>query len=631
MIKLLTSILRRIITAVSSPFRMLIVRIQKLFNVNIISAKLIKPLTGNVKKIITLRPSSREDYVSIGRFWVYRKLFYFLILAVCAAVFIYFAAFATKPEATPVSMTDVQTTITYDYDDIQVREFSGIANIRAENGVIVYTGELSSGVCKGLGALYNKERTLLYEGEFANNKYNGEGTRYEPSGKVLYQGGFSDNLYHGQGKLHKDGKLVYDGTFKNGKFDGEGRYYGENGLLQYSGQFSEDRYHGEGTRYHSDGTKWYKGEFFEGEFQGEGSLYSSNGRLLYTGPMYGGEIDYRAFVGATLQDVEAAFSETPRIYYQEDGNSCFVYEQAGIILTTDCRIKVWKEEKEKENISDGYYYMPGDIPGTYGSTQPEIGRDYPQAGESLPYEGIPPEPASAVIGNSAGIAPLAAAGGALQATPMSWAVFDPYVPQTDESSKDEQDKEDSSSSKEESSSRAESSQQEEPVTEWATPFAGSASGAQQEGNSSASGTMGGGDPDFVETQLTLYFEIDKDVWRSETSLNENQEKNKIFIKRITILGQEVPPDSIRGMEIEDNAPPSIEDCVAIDYVRQAQPTAFNDISFEMDKQNKLFIRLWNINYADKITRRVFTLDNQTWRYCYWAESGDAPAYYSIEM
>ena len=106
MFKLLTSAMKRIITAVTSPFRMMIVKLQRLFNINIITAKLITPLTKKVKSLITLKPQSRSDYVVIGRLWVYKKLFFTLVLVLCAGVFIYFSMPARRccaPAARPAT------------------------------------------------------------------------------------------------------------------------------------------------------------------------------------------------------------------------------------------------------------------------------------------------------------------------------------------------------------------------------------------------------------------------------------------------------------------------------------------------------------------------------------------------
>ena len=88
MFKLLASIFKRVVTAVTNPFRMLVVRIQRMFNVNILTAKLIPPLTKKVKSLVTLKPQSPRDYFSVGRYWVYKKLFLFLILLLLSLIHI---------------------------------------------------------------------------------------------------------------------------------------------------------------------------------------------------------------------------------------------------------------------------------------------------------------------------------------------------------------------------------------------------------------------------------------------------------------------------------------------------------------------------------------------------------------
>ena len=125
MLKLLLSAFRRIVTAVTNPFRMLIVRIQRMFNINVITAKLVRPLTKKVKALITLRPQTREDYFVIGRWWIYKKLFLTLLLALCAGVFIYFTMFAPKLPAAMATAASVETDVYFNYDDMKLREFTG--------------------------------------------------------------------------------------------------------------------------------------------------------------------------------------------------------------------------------------------------------------------------------------------------------------------------------------------------------------------------------------------------------------------------------------------------------------------------------------------------------------------------
>jgi len=132
-------------------------------------------------------------------------------------------------------------------------------------------------------------------------------------------------------------------------------------------------------------------------------------------------------------------------------------------------------------------------------------------------------------------------------------------------------------------------------------------------------------PDFVEKTKQLYFEVDKDVWQSEADLD----KTKVFVKRVTVIGSAFPSGE-GATPIDDDFPPGVEDCVAIDDIRKRMPTAFADVVYEMDKQNKLFQRIWNINYANRIIRRSFIADDVIYRLCYQTDGAEIPAYYSIE-
>ena len=94
--------------------RLLVVRTPRLFNVKVLTAKLIPTLTKKVKSLITLRPQSPKDYFSVGRYWVYKKLLLTLVLVACAGVFIYFTMFASPLPATPAQPEQVLTTVTFE-------------------------------------------------------------------------------------------------------------------------------------------------------------------------------------------------------------------------------------------------------------------------------------------------------------------------------------------------------------------------------------------------------------------------------------------------------------------------------------------------------------------------------------
>jgi hypothetical protein len=113
--KLLASAFKRLTTAMTAPFQALWVKIQRMFNVNVITAKLIAPLTKKIKSLIVLRPDSWKDYYKFGRIYVYKKLFLLLIVCLCAVVFIVCRNYlpAVEPvETAEAVVTDVPMTTT---------------------------------------------------------------------------------------------------------------------------------------------------------------------------------------------------------------------------------------------------------------------------------------------------------------------------------------------------------------------------------------------------------------------------------------------------------------------------------------------------------------------------------------
>lgn len=579
MFKLFLSIFRRITTAVTNPFRMLIVRIQRMFNINIITAKLISPLTKKVKSLITLKPQSRSDYYVAGRWWIYKKLLLTLVLVLCAGVFIYFTMFASKLPTAVTAPTAVTTDITYDYDDMDLQKFTGVANVRASDGKVVYTGDIKAGVCEGNGTLWNREGKLLYKGGFAQNKYSGDGISYYPDGSKKYEGSWASNLYQGEGSLFaEDGTLLYEGSFLNGKYDGEGKAYNADGKLLYEGTFSAGFYHGVGISFYPDGVMHYKGDFYQGKPQGSGQLYSEAGKLLYTGDMLNGEINYRSLLSSNYADIRKAFAETPRIFYS-DVDSTFVFEQAGVIVTLECRVKIDTWEKPAQQGEDSpFYYMPGDLSAASQAVTGTADTPLPPS-LSLVYLRRP-----------------------LRVVPLAW-----YVDDGSSSSSPSQN--DDSSSASSSSSEGSSS-------------AGSSSSSSEASVSS----QGPSTPEFIEKNQTVYFEIDANVWQSEKELDAE----KVQVKKVTVFSgfsAEVPPEAVK---YDDNIPPSIEDCVAIDFIRQKQPTAFAQIMFEVDRQNRLFMRLSNINFAEKVDRRAFLVNDIIYHYCYQKPTDKTPLYFSVE-
>ncbi|WP_101552339.1 MORN repeat-containing protein [Anaerotruncus massiliensis (ex Togo et al. 2019)] len=654
MLKLLLSAFRRIVTAVTNPFRMLIVRIQRMFNINVITAKLVRPLTKKVKALITLRPQTREDYFVIGRWWIYKKLFLTLLLALCAGVFIYFTMFAPKLPAAMATAASVETDVYFNYDDMKLREFTGVANIRAADGSVVYTGDVDKGVCTGNGTLRDRKGRLEYRGGFEQNQFSGQGIYYYPDGKKKYEGQWAKNLYQGEGVLYaEDGVTqLYAGQFANGLYEGEGKAWSASGVLLYEGGFSGGRYHGQGVSYYPDGTAKYKGEFLKGLPQGKGELYSETGKRLYTGDVYQGKINYRALTDYNFAEIKAAFAETPRVFYT-DTDSAFLFEQAGVVVTTDCRVRVdtWVRPAEQRD-GGAYYYMPGqygeassgELYESDGTSPPDDSSGWwaapdassqaeeePPALESLlPPEGgeqlaaLPAAPEAARLtalrvfpaGPPATQVLLSPVGSPL-ARQMSW-----YVAEDNEGTYAPPSTDGSSASSDGASSGGASSE--------SAPGSGSSGPELHEdagtAASSAPEPQASPYPDFVEKAQTLYFEIDTNVWQAEDTLDAE----KVRVRKVTVYTGDIPAPPEGAVEYEDDSPVGLEDCVAIDLLRQKLPTSFPQIRFEADRQNRLFVRLWNLDFASRIDRRAYLSGDLTYRYAYQDPDDETPLYFSVE-
>ena len=361
---LLSKAFIRLRTAVMNPFRRVVRRVQQFFNVNLISAKLVTPINAKVRKILSGEAKSPDDYFTVGRFWISKMLVYMLILGACAAVFIYFNWIAA-PVADTTTTESLITSVYYDYDDMDLGEYTGKANIRAANGEVVYTGDIVAGVCTGTGILWNQDGLLIYSGAFENNDFNGNGTLYYPNGKAQYSGEFSENQFSGKGiQYYQDGTVCYEGEFENGSYNGQGVLYDEKGVMIYEGEFQSGAYHGVGISYYSSGIRKYEGEFYMGRAQGNGKLYSSAGKVLFEGAFARDDIHYEALLGTTLEDAMNMFHETPVVYFS-DGETSLLFERAQVILKVDCLVEL-KLDAQSTSSGNGWY-----LPDEDGETLPE--------------------------------------------------------------------------------------------------------------------------------------------------------------------------------------------------------------------------------------------------------------------
>lgn len=226
-------------------------------------------------------------------------------------------------------------------------------------GRLVYDGPLADGMYEGPGARVYQNGTLVYEGEMARNLYEGQGRRTNPATGVVSEGAFSHGLLEGQGQeFSRSGTLLRSGVFSRDLLNGPGVEYRPDGALLREGTFAEGLLNGEGAEYGPDGNPEYEGTFRRGVRQGTGSLYDTalnalvyqgdfedgsprgagriyhpSGQLLYEGPVFDGRPRADAFLGLSLAEVEAAFSEHWLLYAGGE-TAAFVYPYFRLLFAT---------------------------------------------------------------------------------------------------------------------------------------------------------------------------------------------------------------------------------------------------------------------------------------------------------
>ncbi|MBQ7840676.1 MAG: hypothetical protein IJ390_09385 [Lachnospiraceae bacterium] len=364
--KLLMAVISRLKALTLNPIRNFLRKLQMMFNTNVIANKILGPITKKFRELFHIAPKSGQDYYTVGKLLIAKKLVAAVIVGACILVFAYFNFIAEPVEQPVTTTTGIVTNVYFDYDDMDLAEYTGKANIRATNGSVVYTGDIVNGMCTGTGTLYNQSSVLVYQGEFAENEYSGSGTLYYPDGTVRYEGTFAENDFDGEGILYySSGQIEYKGEFSKGFYNGKGVSYAENGSLIYEGSYLNGQYHENGVLYHENGMKKYEGEFFLGVPQGEGTLYTGAGRPYYTGIVADGDVAYESLISLSLEDVTAMFYDEPEVYYTYDCGSCFVYETAQVILKTDCIVRIVSRDltQEDENPAaqegNGWYLPEG--------------------------------------------------------------------------------------------------------------------------------------------------------------------------------------------------------------------------------------------------------------------------------
>lgn len=232
-----------------------------------------------LQTFLAKREKSLQDYVSIGRYYVSKRLFVFLVLGIGVIAYFIFI----KPPAVLLKWLD-RPVMLYTYEE-RTKTFTGKAELYEEKNRLLYKGELENGLPSGYGRLYDENGTLRYEGEFDKGLKNGQGIEYDEQGRLLYKGNFSDDQYNGMGTLYNPstGNVIYEGEFQHGLKSGQGKEFYANGFIKYEGTWQNDYYNGDGKFFHETGVLLYSGGFLNGQFSGNGTEYYASGLPKYEG------------------------------------------------------------------------------------------------------------------------------------------------------------------------------------------------------------------------------------------------------------------------------------------------------------------------------------------------------------
>ena len=103
-------------------------------------------------KTLNVKPRDKDDYYTIGRWMVSKKLAFAVVIIVGVLSFMY--VYSSWSGLFPGSKNDGIKT--YDYNDILLKFTKGTVRIKGKSGYLAYEGDVSSGACNGQGTLMNR-------------------------------------------------------------------------------------------------------------------------------------------------------------------------------------------------------------------------------------------------------------------------------------------------------------------------------------------------------------------------------------------------------------------------------------------------------------------------------------------
>jgi antitoxin component YwqK of YwqJK toxin-antitoxin module len=190
-------------------------------------------------RLFNVKPKNKEDYYSIFRWYISKRLAYALVILIGVASLYY--VLVMSPVAVFGHSSGNKSLPIYKYNSLAIRFFEGDCRIKARDGHIAYEGAVEKGEVKGEGRLLGRGGELIYDGSFDKNLFNGDGRLYYDGGELKYEGAFRNNLFNGEGKLYSEsGSIIYDGEFLKNMKNGAGTLYNAASTAIFKGNFVLD-------------------------------------------------------------------------------------------------------------------------------------------------------------------------------------------------------------------------------------------------------------------------------------------------------------------------------------------------------------------------------------------------------
>ncbi len=230
------SLLNILIQTVKSKMTGFVTKFRMYTSWSFIKTRVVVKIREFFSNLLGFKPRNSEDYFTVGRWMISRRLVYALVLIIGVVSIWYIST-----ETSLFKHFDEDGVKTYDYNSMRLRTAKGHVRILGKSGYRAFDGNVEGGYVTGEGTLYNPAGNVVFTGNFDRNKYEGTGTLNYADGSMRYQGTFHDNEFEGNGTLYREnGTKEYEGGFAQGMKNGAGTLYdaGENEL--YTGSFSSD-------------------------------------------------------------------------------------------------------------------------------------------------------------------------------------------------------------------------------------------------------------------------------------------------------------------------------------------------------------------------------------------------------